>query len=329
MQGRWFSSAVALLWLVTMSWLVTEKVAPSLQTSDAPNYTCIIEAQKPSPRVCWRISCNDRPIGWAISDLRSRTAEAAEIRNRVHFDSLPLRELIPAWLQLLSPLVKQPVDGLQLDNASTLSIDPLGHLHKFESRVRVSPLDETITLTGTVEGRQLHLEVHAGDLSFTSEATLPSDALLCDAFSPQTQLPDLHVGKSWNVPVFNPVSLGKNPLELVRATVDSVEPMLWDGAMTDCWLVVYRNDTGNGAVGGEARGKLWVSRDGTVLKQQLLLFNSTIAFNRLTDDEATKLGEEMPRRLWRMGGDRGGGWGSGWGGGWGGGWWGRGRRPHD
>jgi hypothetical protein len=124
--------------------------------------------------------------------------------------------------------------------------------------------------------------------------------LLCDAFSPQSQLPGLRVGQTWTVPVFTPLAFGKSPVEIVYATVESVEPVLWNGSMTDCWLVVYRTDTGNGGSHREWRGKLWVSRDGTVVKQQVVLFDSTITFDRLPEDEALKLAKAAGPQWWSM-----------------------------
>lgn len=318
MHARWFNTTVVMLWLATMSWLVKEKILPPLLIGDPPSYSSIIEAQQSTPQVGWRISFNGRPVGWAISSTNAQATEVAEIRNRVHFDSLPLKDMMPTWLQAFAPLLRQPIDGLQMDARNTLVIDPLGHLVRFDSRVQVIPFAEAIELKGTVEGRQIQLVVRTGGTSFTSEAYLPCDALLCDAFSPQTQLPGLRIGQTWTVPVFSPLTLGKSPLEIVHATVESMQPILWNGEMRDCWLVVYRSDT-RGAPGGQAsRGILWVSRDGTVLKQQVLLFCSTIVFDRLNDDESKELIEKEGGRRWwwRPRGT----WGYGNG---------RSRRPHD
>ena len=36
MSNRWFSLAVVLFWLASMSWLVSEKVVPPLRVGDRP-----------------------------------------------------------------------------------------------------------------------------------------------------------------------------------------------------------------------------------------------------------------------------------------------------
>ena len=55
-------------------------------------------------------------------------------------------------------------------------------------------------------------------------------------------------------------------------------------------MVVYRTDPGIRLGGGRTvRGKLWVRRDGAVLKQKVLFFDSAMTFVRLSEDEALAL----------------------------------------
>ena len=244
------------------------------------------------------MSFNGRPLGWALSDAKLQSTGLTEIHGRVHFAALPLGEMLPGWLQALSRLIQQPIDGLRMDARSVLTIDSLGRLVRFDSTVHVDPLHEVIGVRGTVEGRQLQLLVRTGGASFANEAFLPSDALLCDALSPQTQLPGLRAGQTWTVPVYSPLWPARNPLEIVHATVEGLEPIWWNGVVEDAWLVVYRSDPESGA--GDPRGRLWVRRDGTVVRQQVRLFNSIIAFDRLPDDEAAKLVEAAGRQWWSM-----------------------------
>ena len=303
MYSRWFNAAVVMLWLATMSWLVTKKVLPPLLIGEPPNYRSIVEAQRSSPPVGWRVSLNGQPLGWALSDTKLRRTGLTDIRGTVHFDSVPLKEMMPGWLQVFSEWSREPIDRLRMDAESELTIDGLGFLVRLDSTVRVDPFDEVIRIRGTVEGRQLHLTVLTGGASFTKEMFLPSDALLSDALSPQTQLPGLRVGQKWTVPVYSPLWPTKNPLEIVFATAEGFEPIVWNGIMERAMMVVYRNDSGNGDIGSEKpRGKLWVRGDGTVLRQQVLLFDSIITFDRLPDDEAAELATGVGHRRHSMDG---------------------------
>jgi hypothetical protein len=299
MNSRWFNTAVVMLWLSTMSWLVTVKVLPPLLIGDPPSYGSIVEAQKHNPPVGWRMSLSGRTLGWALSHTRPLPTGLTDLYGRVHFDTLPLEEMMPGWLRTLSRWIEQPADKLQMDARSVLTIDTLGRLAKFDSEVRLAPLKEAICVRGSVEGRILQLTVRTGGSTFSSEACLPSDSLLCDALSPQSQLPGLRLEQQWTVPVYSPLRPAKNPLEIVQAKVEGTEPVFWNGVMEDCWLVVYRNDSGSGPSGSQApRGKLWVRRDGTVLRQQVLLFDAVISFDRMSDDEAVALARAAGPQWW-------------------------------
>lgn len=299
MQSRWFNAAIVMLWLATMSWLVKEKVLPSLLIGDPPNYSRIVEAQRDAPPVGWRMTFNGQPLGWALSDTKLQPSGLTEIYGRVHFETLPLEEVMPTWLRSLVRLIRQPIDQLRMDARSVLTIDPLGHLLRFDSSVHVDPLNDVICVQGMVEGQQLQLTVRSGEASFKSETFLPSDALLCDSLSPQTKLPGLRVGQKWTMPVYSPFWSAKNPIEIVLATVKTSGPITWNGESVNCRLVEYRSDPGTISTESQhPRGKLWVRYDGTVLRQQVFLFNSIIRFDRLPDNEALKLAEAAGQQWW-------------------------------
>lgn len=304
MHSRWFNAAVLTLWVATMSWLVTEKVLPPLLVGEPPSYNRIIEAQKDAPPVGWRISINQRPIGWALSQTQLQPSGLTDIHGRVHFDALPLDDMLPGWLRALARLIRQPMSCLTMDARNVLTIDGLGQLVRFDSTMRVDPLNEVISVRGAVEGRQLELVVRSGNMTFTNEKFLPSDALLTDALSPQSQLPGLRAGQKWTVPVYSPLWPAKTPMEIVQAKVEALEPIAWSGQVERCWLVVYRNDSGSGSAENQTpRGRLWVRRDGTVLRQQVLLFDSIITFDRLDEDEALELADSAGPRWWTAEGD--------------------------
>ena len=57
----------------------------------------------------------------------------------------------------------------------------------------------------------------------------------------------------------------------------------------------------SGADGSQTpRGQLWVRRDGTVLRQQVCLFDAAITFDRLPDSEAEELAKAAGRQWWIM-----------------------------
>jgi hypothetical protein len=301
MQNWWFNVAVVMLWLTTMSWLVTQKVLPPLLIGEPPNYNRIIEAQTQTQPVGWYMSFNGRTLGWALSETKRQPSGLTEIHGRVHFVGLPLEEMMLGWVRAFTRLIERPIGALQMDAQSILIIDSLGSVVRFDSAVHLTPLNEVLCVHGTVEGRQLQLTIRTGGATITKEAFLPSDALLSDALSPQVQLPGLRAGQSWTVPVYSPLWPATSPLEIIHARVENLEPIFWNDGLEECWLVVYRRDSGSGTgTSQEPCGRVWVRRDGTVLRQQVSLFDSIITFDRLSDNAAVKLAEGASPQWWSM-----------------------------
>ena len=63
MANRIFVSAVVVLWLGSMSWLMVDKVLPSFQDGEPP----IAAGLEPGVHVAWQVYWSDRPVGYAAS----------------------------------------------------------------------------------------------------------------------------------------------------------------------------------------------------------------------------------------------------------------------
>jgi hypothetical protein len=302
MNSRWYNAAVVLVWLATMSWLAITKVLPPLLVGEPPSYRQVLEAQNDDPPAGWRVLWKGEPLGWALTDTKLQPTGLTEVHGRVHFDTFPIGTITPIWLQPFLGLTKKPLDRLSLDASSAMLIDTFGRLLRFDSAVRLTPLIDEITMRGTVDGGQLQLLVRSGNQSFSHELALPPKALLADALSPQTRLPGLHVGQSWSVPVFNPLWPTKTPIEIISAKVETSETILWNGELARTLVVVYRHDSGTGGgLDKNVQGKLWVRRDGVVLRQEAMVFDSSIVFVRLTDKETAKVIDAAGPRWWTFG----------------------------
>jgi len=296
MYNRWFNVAVVLLWLATMTWLVTQKVLPGMLLGRPPSYRTILRASANGPPVGWTMSWNGRPIGWALSTTAQRPDGVSEIDSQVHFDELPLEEMAPRWTHTFLKLLDNKRLHLAMDTKSNLIIDPLGRLSKLESSVRFARMTDVIKVQGVVKGAELMLSVRSGDFSYTTVVPVRSNTLLGDSLSPQTKLPGLRVGQTWEVRTFNPLRPPNNPLEILQATVDEIRPITWRNRRVDAFVVEQRSTPGSGLSSARSRhGRLWVARDGTVLKQEIAIFNSTMLFVRMADDQAAVLAEEVER----------------------------------
>jgi len=307
MYSRWYNLTVVAFWLATMTWLVTQKVLPPLLPGEPPSFRTILEAQQREPLVGWSLSLDNRRLGWALTSTTPLLDGSTEIRSMVSFDRLPLEQLTSGWLRALRqlPLVSQVIDAsldklhlstlLQIDARSTLMIDARGHLSSFDSTMRVHPVGDRIRLHGVVKGTHLTLTVHWGDSDepVGPPRDIPIGGLLSDDFSPRSQLPGLYEGQAWKEQTYNPLRFG-DPEENLRATVVGTDSIVWNDQPEEVWLVVYRSDAGfRFGTDCPPRGRLWVRRDGTVLKQQVLIFDSSMVFERLPEAEAVELQKRM------------------------------------
>lgn len=144
-----------------------------------------------------------------------------------------------------------------------------------------------ITIKGTMVGEQLDVVVQSGEFVYPTKVMVPADALMGDALSPQTRLPNLRVGQTWTVPVYSPFRPPTSPLDILHATVERSDPIVWNDQIVPTLLVVYRDDPGSGMTSKQAaRGQVWVDRSGTVLKQEVALLTSRLTFVRRSADEA-------------------------------------------
>ncbi len=290
MYSRWVNLAVVLLWLATMGWLVKSKVLPPLLVGDPPSYQTILDPQQREPPVGWRVAMNERTVGWALTTTTVQPDGLVEIGSHVHFDEVPLEELTPGWLRSLLRWVDKPSLQQAMDAKSVLFLDPLGRLTRFESTIGIGAAEDLLSLKGEVVGSQVMLSVRSGEFLYRSEVRLPARALTGDALQPQTRLPGLRQGQAWTVPVYSPLRPPNSPMEILHAEVEGHDLLLWEDRTERVWLVVYRDDPG-AALGGrkETRGRLWVRRDGTVLKQEVSLFGSEITFSRVPQNEVAAL----------------------------------------
>lgn len=295
MYSRWYTPAVILLWLSTMTWLVWQKVLPPMLVGDPPKQQEILAARSRERTVGWDISFNGRPLGWAVSTTVPSPDGGAELRASAHFDHLPVAEITPGWIQTLFKLAEHEATRVRLDARSTVRLDRAGRPSKFRSVVELSPLGDTIELEGQVDGTRLSLVARSGEFSYTTQTYLPAGTMVGDSLSPQTQLPGLHAGQTWTAPAFSPLRPPNSPVEILRASVERMVVFPWSGTTYDAWLVTYRAESGLSLLGGSRpQGRLWVRRDGMVLQQQVSLMECELTFTRMPRDRAL---DKLPNLL--------------------------------
>jgi hypothetical protein len=312
MYSRWFSVGVVLFWMASMGWLIQQKILPPLVVGDPPTYRSILADHRTLDEpVGWSIRLNEEPLGWATSRAGLLDNGVTQFKSKVRLTRLPISEITPSWLKPILRMLGSENELSALDLAvaatGTLDIDPLGRPIGFNStatfgdqpdsgrigvkrdvtqRVAAGTLRFQVVMQGTVEGNQLKLKVRSGDFVYNTSTFLAADALMTDALSPQARLPHLKVGQSWTVPVYSPLRPPTSPMEVLHATVERQEPIEWRSRVLPAMLVVFRGDPGAELTSGQAaRARAWVGPDGMVLKQELVLLQARLTFERLAADD--------------------------------------------
>jgi len=277
-----------------MAWLVTDKVMPPLLVGDPPDHASNLAVSKDALPICWHVFWNDRRLGWAASRVSPGESGVKEIHSRVVLTQLPLKEMTPVWLRAF---VSQ-IGNIDMDAHSLLEFDPLNRLSSFHTNVSIDDTTDAIQMSGRIVNSRLRLTVRSGELSYTVEKYLPSESLLGSDLSPHTYLPNLRVGQSWTVPVYSPFHPPTSPLDVLRATVEEEGILTWNGASEVTLIVVFHDDGGASYFSPhESRGKLWVRHDGTVLKQEVNVFNSVLSFERMSEEDSRRLVEKTDLEL--------------------------------
>jgi hypothetical protein len=293
MGNRWFNTVIVLFWLCTMTWLLVAKLLPPLVIGEPPSYRSLYlgDGKQDDQPICWEMAWNDRRIGYAVSLVKRTESNVTEVRSYVHFRRVPLEEMAAPLFRALLRKVDQKFGPLRMDAESRIDIDPLGRLSMFRSTIQTSGEIDPIVIRGQVDGPTLRITIETGKLE-PIVRDLPATALVGDELAPQARLPDLHIGQSWTVPVYSPLRSpnSADPIEVLQATVEGYESVQIGDESHLAMAVVYRNDSGSILAGSRSpRGKLWVSDDGTVLKQVSYVLGSRLQFVRASQARAKEI----------------------------------------
>ena len=151
MYRSWMVPVIILFWAVTSGWLVCAKILPTLSVGAAPGYQAFYASGNRLVPVAWTVLWNDQPLGWSTSQARRTPGGGLEVESLLHFDRLPLDEVLPSWSKML---LRQPVAGGEsyaFDARGHLAIDAQGELRTFSSVVSLPATPEKLFLHGRID----------------------------------------------------------------------------------------------------------------------------------------------------------------------------------
>ena len=300
MNGRWLNIAIIFLWIVMMTWLVKEKVLPSLLAGDPPDQRSLVEVAEADPDIGWLIRLGQKPIGWAKSHTERTGNDTIRMTTAVHFDQLPVAGMVPKWLKKLPSWtgldseMNIPENSLETDATSEMILSTDGELRKINSSITIVPLKQTVKLTGEVCEDKVELNISADGFSYDTEIALTPDLLMANSLTPQTHLPDLHSGQTWMVGVVSPMSYPFGSMEVMYAKVVGRDSCSFNNQPVQAWLIEYRQEPDmEFTPKNPPRCRLWVHPDGMVLRQELRMFDTTLTFERKPADQVVDLYKEL------------------------------------
>lgn len=287
MANRVFVCAVIVIWLGSMSWLMVDKILPSLHEGEAP----IAAGYEQNVPVAWRVYWGDRAVGHAASVRQQGVLNTTNIFNRVELADVPLLDLVPALMRR----VVGEIGNMKFVASTRLEFDSLDNFSKFTSQVSINEITPVLEMSGEVNGAFLELKVHFGDVTYEPKVPIANQSALSEALFPDAKLPYMYVGRRWTEEVYNPFRAPTSPVETLDVEVTGIENISFG---EDNHRVMRVEFSGQPAPGVPEEARLqaiaWVrASDGLVLRQDVIISTSKLRFERLTEDEAAKVGKEL------------------------------------
>lgn len=286
MANRIFVSAVVILWVCSMTWLFTDRILPTFQGGQPPP----LETIKTGQAVAWDVEWGGEKVGRAASVRVPGAGGSVELHNRISLENMPIIDLAPAWMRMAVP----SLGDMSFDVISRIEFDSLGNFSSFNSRVILNDMPSVLKLSGRVKDSYLRLNVVSGQLPYEVVVYLPDSKSLNEALFPGGELPYMYVGRQWQEEVYSPFRATGDPIELVHAEVVAEETLEYCGDTCRVLRVEYHGMIGSG-ISDKARLQAisWVEPTGAVLRRDVFLGSSKLRFNRLSDTEANKIGQEL------------------------------------
>jgi hypothetical protein len=289
MPSRFVALAIVAFWLAASGWFFSREVWPSLRPDRPPPYAIDLARE-----------AAEAPVKWAVLHKNSQVGEATTL-VRADEDGFLLESHYDMDLQPF-PQVHARTDVL-----NRFRVNRAGELRAIEADVRVhrDVLDLHGRLAGPVEDGLFRpageIRLFGNPYEVTFDPVPLAQGRFITPLHPVGRLLDLQPGKSWSIPLFDPLAVvgrahlkdgGAGPAVLVATLSEMVgdqggqahplearvrdwpEPHRWGNRDESCLVIDYHSD--------DFVGHTWVrEKDGLVLLQQARLRTDEISMERL------------------------------------------------
>lgn len=286
MGNRIFVGVVLLLWGGTMSWLMVARILPPFFHGEPPTHGTIVREP-----VCWEIEYGGKPVGYAVSQAVSGVLDTVEIHSCIKIKNIEIRELAPQWMGSLI----NSLGEVSLEMRSLFVLDSLNNLSEFNTDVKLNDLPIVMRVRGKVDGAELKLTIRSGDVTHpTVTYPVPSVTALTSELVPDPKILQVYVGRKWQQEVYSPFRPPGSPFEILQAEVVEERFINHRGERLHARKIEYRTLSAAGvAASNTLRAEVWVSDDGTVLRQDVKLMDLKLRFDRCTEPHMIRMAERL------------------------------------
>lgn len=285
MGNKVYTAVVLLLWGAAMTWLVGAKILPPVLRGDPPS-----TGTNRNQPVCWQVRVAEQRIGWAVSQTVPGTQGTTELHSRIKLKHVPLSRMAPRWM---STVIDQ-IGPLEMDMRSRTTFDSLGNLSVFETSVELNELPSAILMKGEVKEGEIRLRLQYGEVVHRIRYPWTEHAMLGSKLSPDASLLSVYKGRKWHKEVYNPFGGPQGAIELIEAEVVGEDSLLMNGEVVKTRRIDFRSiDSAGVACDNRRRSSTWVDDSGQVLREEIVLMDILLRFDRESQLVADDLAAEM------------------------------------
>jgi hypothetical protein len=288
MPPRWVTVAIVAFWLATSGWYFYREVWPELQPGEAPPYTIDLVDETHQLPNFWDVLQGDKKVGKAHTQINYRKED----------DSFELYSKLDLNFEIAFVLSKLKTE---INSITTYRTTREGNLRALSADMTGSVRLDTRPasglrgqVTGTVRDGQLHAD---GEITLLGEkrplqfdpVELSGHGTVLNPLHPVKRIAGLQPGRTWQVRLFDPLSLlsnvrlddgardanlalqfalraigGNEPGQFTRLTATVLpepQPLDWGGQQVRCLVIEYRG-------GQDMTARTWVRQDDGVVLQQ-------------------------------------------------------------
>ncbi|MBM4080624.1 MAG: hypothetical protein FJ278_13055 [Planctomycetes bacterium] len=250
---------IVAFWSTMMGLLIRREIVPGLMAKAPVGYENILAREERTRHERMGIYFASRRVGSSETHVTREHDGRLRIENATEFT-------LAAF-----PLPMLP-ENAKVKAQLTAVVDERHGLRWF--RFELDSMLQPMTILGRVAGRKLKIETKVGDAPGARQLMdFDPSAILTSGFSPFVGVPDLRIGREWQISMFNPLT---QTMDICQARVTAQETLQTDDGPEDAYVVTLQH--------GTSELRAWINAKGEVLQEETP-FGLTLKREKTVTDE--------------------------------------------